>query len=154
MRRIIASDQPARLSRAVSVGLGVERLHQADRGLIPRSAVTLLYRLVGCLAVALGVIGIVLPLVPTVPFMLLAAFCFARSSPALEARILADPRFGPHIRAWRERGSISRRGKMAALVAFGASALLGVVLMPWPLLAIPILVSLLGSTFILTRPTT
>ncbi len=117
-------------------------------------AAKLAYRLIGFLSVALGVIGLVLPLLPTVPFMLLAAFCFARSNPALEARILADPRFGPHVRAWRERGSISRHGKAAAVAAFTVSALLGFSLLHWPYSAIPAGVAVLGATFILTRPTT
>ena len=113
----------------------------------------LLYRIIGFLALALGFVGILLPLLPTVPFVLLAAFCFARSSPALEARILADPRFGPHIRAWREHGSISAYGKGAAVTAFAASALLGLALLDWPLSALPGVVGLVGSTWILTRPT-
>jgi uncharacterized membrane protein YbaN (DUF454 family) len=112
------------------------------------------YRLAGFASLGLGFIGIFLPLLPTVPFMLLAAFCFARSNPALEARLLADPRFGPHIRAWRERGSISRHGKAAALVAFGASAALGLLLLRWPYAALPAAVAAIGSIFILTRPTT
>ena len=65
-----------------------------------------LYLYAGLLAVALGTVGIVLPLLPTVPFMILAAFCFARSSPALEARLLNHPKFGPHLVAWREKGAI------------------------------------------------
>lgn len=115
---------------------------------------TYLYRLVGFLALALGVIGIFLPLLPTVPFVLLAAYCFARSNPALEARILADPRFGPHVRAWRERGSISARGKSAAVAMMGASGLLGLFLLKWPLSAIPVGVAIVGSIWMLTRPTT
>jgi uncharacterized membrane protein YbaN (DUF454 family) len=110
------------------------------------------YRLLGFASVALGIVGIFLPLLPTVPFMLLAAFCFARGDPALEARILADPRFGPHIRAWREHGSISRRGKIAALTAFAASALLGLLMLRWPISAVPAVVGLIGSAWILTRP--
>jgi uncharacterized membrane protein YbaN (DUF454 family) len=116
-------------------------------------AAKLVYRLIGFTAVALGAIGIFLPLLPTVPFMLLAAFCFARSNPALEARLVADPRFGPHIRAWREHGSISRRGKTAAIISFWASALIGALFLRWPVAAIPAGVAVLGSAFILTRPT-
>jgi uncharacterized membrane protein YbaN (DUF454 family) len=78
----------------------------------------LLYLSLGFASVALGAVGIVLPLLPTVPFMLLAAFFFARSSPRLEAWIVGHRRFGPHIRAWRERGAISRAGKRAALATF------------------------------------
>jgi uncharacterized membrane protein YbaN (DUF454 family) len=57
----------------------------------------------GALALATGVVGIFLPLLPTTPFVLLAAFCFARGSPRWEAWLLAHPRFGPLVRDWRER---------------------------------------------------
>ena len=68
-----------------------------------------LYLIGGFAAVALGIAGILLPLLPTVPFMILAAFCFARSSPRFEARLIEHPVFGPHIIRWRTNGAISRR---------------------------------------------
>jgi uncharacterized protein len=110
------------------------------------------YRIAGLLALAVGVVGIFLPLIPTVGPMILAAFCFAKSDPAWEARILADPRFGPHIRAWRERGAISRKGKAAASAALVASAGLSLALMRWPYSAIPSIVAVIVGTFVLTRP--
>lgn len=112
----------------------------------------LAYRLAGFLSLGLGFVGIFVPLLPTVPFMLLAAFFFARGSPAWEARILTDPRFGPHIRAWREHGSISRRGKLAALGAFSASALVGLAFLPLPAAFLPLIAALAGSCWILSRP--
>ena len=112
----------------------------------------LLYLCLGFASVALGTLGIFLPLLPTVPFMLLAAFFFARSSPRLEARILDHPRFGPHVRAWRERGAISPTGKRAALVAFAFSAVLGLVLLPFPWLLVPAAAGLVGGMWIATRP--
>ncbi len=66
----------------------------------------------GCLA--LGVIGAFLPLMPTTIFIILAAGCFARGSPQLEAWLLDHPRFGPALRAWRDSGAISGRSKIAA----------------------------------------
>lgn len=69
----------------------------------------------GLLCVALGGIGVVLPLMPTVVFLILAAGCFARSSPRLEAWILDHPVFGPPVRAWRARGAIPPRGKAMAV---------------------------------------
>ncbi len=111
-----------------------------------------LYLGLGFTSLALGAVGVVLPLLPTVPFVLLAAFFFARSSPRLEARLLGHPRFGPHIRAWRERGAIGPAGKRAALFAFAFSALLGLVLLPFPWLLIPAAAGLIGGSWIATRP--
>ena len=112
----------------------------------------LLYLCLGFACVALGALGIVLPLLPTVPFMLLAAFFFARSSPRLEAWIVGHRRFGPHIRAWRELGAISPAGKRAALAAFAFSAVLGLVLLPFPWLLVPAGAGLVGGSWIATRP--
>jgi uncharacterized membrane protein YbaN (DUF454 family) len=116
--------------------------------------VSFAWQLAGLLALALGFVGIFLPLLPTVPFMILAAFCFAKGNPEWEARLLADPRFGPHIRAWRTHGSISRRGKAAALAAFCISGLVGLVMLSMPLALLPAGAGLVGAAFILTRPTT
>lgn len=69
----------------------------------------------GLLFTAAGLIGAVLPLLPTTPFLILAAACFARSSPKLEARILNDPRFGSLVREWRARGAIPPRAKLFAI---------------------------------------
>jgi uncharacterized membrane protein YbaN (DUF454 family) len=111
-----------------------------------------LYMSGGFLALALGTVGIFLPLLPTVPFMILAAFFFARSSPALEAKLLDHKHFGPHIRRWRESGAISRRGKRAALIAFAFSVILALAFAPFPWLLIPSAAALIGGTWIWTRP--
>jgi uncharacterized membrane protein YbaN (DUF454 family) len=75
----------------------------------------------GLLFAGLGFVGVVLPVLPTTPFLILAVACFARSSRRLERWFLDHPSFGPPLRDWRERGAISRRAKLAALVgsAFG-----------------------------------
>ncbi len=90
----------------------------------------------GMFALALGVIGIFLPLLPTVPFLLLAAFGFARSSERLHHWLLSHPVFGPPISDWRERGAIGPRAKRLAtisiLAAFAISLALGLKL--WILL--------------------
>lgn len=112
----------------------------------------LLYLGLGFASVALGALGIVLPLLPTVPFMLLAAFFFARSSPRLEAWIVEHPSFGPHVRDWRDKGAISRAGKRAAFVAFAVSAALGLALLPFPWLLVPLAAALAGGSWIATRP--
>ena len=68
----------------------------------------------GCLMLALGVIGAVLPVMPTTIFLILAAWFFGRSSPRLEARMLDHPRFGPVLRDWREHGAMPRHAKWFA----------------------------------------
>ncbi|WP_188055899.1 YbaN family protein [Sphingosinithalassobacter sp. CS137] len=110
------------------------------------------YLISGFVALGLGLVGAVLPLLPTVPFLILAAFCFARSSPALERRLLDHPRIGPHIVIWREKGAISRRGKHAALLAFGFSIALGLLLVPLPWSLVPVGAAILGGSWIWTRP--
>jgi uncharacterized membrane protein YbaN (DUF454 family) len=110
------------------------------------------YFAAGVVSVALGIAGIPLPLLPTVPFFILAAFCFARSSPALEQRLLADPRIGPSIRLWRERGAISRRGKQAATLAFAAGITVSLMILPWPWPLATIAAALVFGGWIWTRP--
>jgi uncharacterized membrane protein YbaN (DUF454 family) len=72
--------------------------------------------LAGLLCVGLGFIGVFVPLMPTTIFLILAAGCFARSSPRLEAWLLGHPRFGPTLRAWRAEGAIPPRAKLYACI--------------------------------------
>ena len=111
-----------------------------------------LYLIAGCLALALGIAGAILPLLPTVPFIILAAFCFARSSPRLERQLLEHPHLGPHIHRWRTNGAISRKGKRAATAAFALSALLGILFAPWPFSLVPVAAALIGGTWVWRRP--
>jgi len=66
-------------------------------------------------ALALGVAGIVLPVLPTTPFVLLAAACFARGSTKFHDWLLAHPLFGPMIVEWQQYGSIPWRTKIVAI---------------------------------------
>lgn len=111
-----------------------------------------LYLAAGFLCLGLAVIGALLPLMPTTVFVILAAYCFTRSSPAMERRLLEHPEFGPHIMRWRTRGAISRTGKQAASVAFAISIALAFALtaMPWPLFSLAAAVIVGG--WIWTRP--
>ncbi|MFN4326172.1 MAG: YbaN family protein [Azonexus sp.] len=86
---------------------------------------TPVYRALGATSVLLGVIGAFLPLLPTTPFLILAAWFFARSHPEWEQKLLAHPRAGPAIRAWRDHGAIPRVAKQAAAVLLVISALGG-----------------------------
>jgi len=81
---------------------------------------------VGWLFVVLGVAGALLPVLPTTPFILLAAACFARSSERFYAWLLDNRVFGPLIRDWRAHRAMPRRAKWVAItaivVAIGSSA--------------------------------
>ena len=107
----------------------------------------------GLLAVALGAIGIVTPLLPTVPFLLLAAFCFARSSDRLHGWLINHPTLGPPIRDWQRSGAIQRRAKWLASLSIAAGFSLSVYLqLGWKVLLAQALVLSATCLFIWTRP--
>lgn len=108
---------------------------------------------VGGLAIALGAVGVVLPVLPTTPFVLLAAFAFAKSSPRL-ARLLEENRvFGPVIADWRKSGAIAPRAKALALVMMAFVLVLSLALSASLLvLAVQAGAMAAATAFILTRP--
>jgi uncharacterized membrane protein YbaN (DUF454 family) len=75
-------------------------------------------------ALALGLVGIVVPGLPTVPFVLLSAFAAARGSQRLHAWLLAHRQFGPMIRDWQAHGAVSRRAKRLAVTMMSACAVI------------------------------
>lgn len=117
-------------------------------------AVRIGWLMLGFLCVGLGFVGAFLPLMPTTIFLILAVGCFARSSPRLEAWLLDHPRHGPALRAWREEGAISKRGKIAA--SGGITLGYGLFLLaarPAPGLALGVAAAMAACAgWILTRP--
>lgn len=114
--------------------------------------VTPLWLLLGLVSMAAGVAGIVLPLVPTTPFLLLAAYCFARSSPLLHNWLLTHPTLGKPIDDWQQHGAISRRTKVTSIavmaVAYAGSIVAG--LPPWILVLQAVVLVAVGG-LILSR---
>ncbi len=107
----------------------------------------------GFLSLAAGIVGIVLPLLPTTPFLLLAAYCFARGSQRLHDWLVNHPRLGPPIRDWQAHGAISRRAKQMAMVAIVAVVALSYLFgAPTRVIVIQLVVLSAVSVFILTRP--
>ncbi|MCI2397914.1 YbaN family protein [Aliiroseovarius subalbicans] len=107
----------------------------------------------GWLAVGLGLIGVVLPVLPTTPFLLVAAFAFGKGSPRARAWLIEHAHFGPSIRNWEENGAISRGAKMLAVsmmtLVFAVSLILGA---PGFVLVLQAVLMGAGAAFILTRP--
>jgi uncharacterized membrane protein YbaN (DUF454 family) len=97
-------------------------------------------------AFTMTLVGLVLPGVPTVPFLLMTSYCLARSSPALNARLRQSTFFGPIIVEWEQQGGLSRSSKrklMGLTVAIGVVALIVSPLTPFAVIAV-LLVSALG----------
>ena len=108
----------------------------------------------GWVSVVLGVIGIVLPVVPTTPFLLLAAACFARSSERFYVALLTNRFFGPYIRDWRDNKGLTPLTKF--WVIFVLAVTMGISTYFAPLLPVKIVLPIIGvgvSLYILSLPT-
>lgn len=110
--------------------------------------------MLGLVSLVLAIIGIFVPLMPTTSFLILAAWCFARSSKRMEKWLLEHPRLGPPIVAWRENGAIARKHKWMAVA--GMSVGMGSFYLtahPAPWLALLVaLVLLTCAAFVWSRP--
>lgn len=113
----------------------------------------LFWLIAGCLSLGAGVIGVVLPLLPTVPFILLAAFCFARSSERLHNWLITHRHFGAMIQDWHARGAISQRAKILATLSIAAVFGLSLAMQLKPsVITIQAVTLSLVLVFIWTRP--
>lgn len=92
--------------------------------MITRLATLLLWRSLALVCLALGVLGAFLPVLPTTPFLLVAAWAAGRGWPQFEAWLLAHPRYGPPIRRWRDHRAVPRSAKWAASLTMLASTAL------------------------------
>jgi uncharacterized membrane protein YbaN (DUF454 family) len=109
--------------------------------------------LIGFTSLILGALGIFVPLLPTTPFLLVAAFAFANSSERLHQWLLNHNIFGPFIDNWRQHRAISRRTKVVSVLSMVAIVLISVLMSaPTHVIVIQVLVLSTSATFILSRP--
>ena len=129
-----------------------------DHGLASPPTVTgfrrVVYIALGLCFVALGVIGAVLPLLPTTPFLLLASYFFARSSRRLNGWLLRNRLFGPMIRDWQKYRGVRLKVKIVALtmlpIVVFTSAYFGN--LPWYLIAMLITLACIGAIVVIRLP--
>lgn len=113
-----------------------------------------LWQALGLACIGAGAVGALLPLIPTTPFLLVAAFAFARSSPRLHEWLISHRQFGPLINNWRQYGAIDTRSKITAIVVMVAAlAITAIAQAPLHILLIQAGVLSASALFILTRPT-
>lgn len=108
--------------------------------MLSRLFILILWRLLAVICVALGIIGAFLPVMPTVVFLLVAAWAAGKGWPQLEVWLLTHPRHGASIRAWRERGAVPRRAKWLAslMMCLSSVALVASPLALWWRIGLPL----------------
>ncbi len=120
--------------------------------LLLRRFKTALWFVGGILALLIGFAGLVLPAVPGVVFLIMAAACFARSSPRFERWLVEHAHLGPPIRRWRDTGSIPRRLKYLAVASMAVS-LTGITLFAPPIAALVCGAGMAAAAYyVMTRP--
>jgi uncharacterized protein len=118
------------------------------------NALRLFYLGLGWLCVGLGVIGIIMPILPTTPFLLVAVWAFSRSSPELAEKLRNHKYAGPYIRDWQDHGVIPPKAKVLAIVMMSAMGVYvaGFSVVPgWVALLVCAALMAIGI-YILTRP--
>ncbi len=118
------------------------------------NVIKILYLGLAWLCVGLGIIGIVMPIFPTTPFLLLAVWAFGRSSPEMAEKLRNHPKAGRYIRDWQDHGVIPPIGKIMAISMMSAAGvyLAGFSQLPgWAVVSACAIMIAIGC-FILTRP--
>ncbi|WP_337881154.1 YbaN family protein [Rheinheimera sp.] len=116
---------------------------------------TLFWRALALMSLALGLLGIPLPVLPTVPFLLLSAWAAGKGWPAFELWLVQHPKFGPPVRRWREQGAVPRKAKwLASVMMLFSVGLLWLSASPlWLKVAVPLLL-LAVACWLWRRPET
>ena len=112
------------------------------------------WRILGFLFLAIGWIGIIVPVLPTTIFWIIAAYCFARSDPKIRDWIYARPGIGPQVELFVEHGKMTRAGKRGALfgMALAAGIMVWALWVRWMMLAIGLIILAIGVYVVISRP--
>jgi uncharacterized protein len=118
------------------------------------NALRLFYLGLGWLSVGLGLVGVILPIFPTTPFLLVALWAFSKSSPELAEKLRQHKIAGPYIRAWQDHGVIPSTAKALAIVMMSVVGvyLAGFSNLPGWLAVLVCSVLVAVGVFIITRP--
>jgi uncharacterized protein len=113
-----------------------------------------LYLVLGFAFFGIGIVGVVLPVLPTTPFMLLALWAFSNSSERFHNWLYTHPKFGPPLQDWRSHGVVPRRAKVSALTVMAISLLFLTMFseVHWAVVFSAAALMLIGATFLMTRP--
>ena len=142
------------LLRAVSANIVIKGLFMSAVSRIKNKALRMLVLMVGWLSVVLGVIGIFLPILPTTPFLLLAAACFVRTSPKFYQWLVGHPKLGKYLVYYLEGKGIPLKAKIytIGLIMISMSTTAYLV----PVTAVKVLLPLVGvlvALYIVRQPT-
>lgn len=116
--------------------------------------IRVLFNILGTVSLGLGVLGVFLPLLPTTPFLLLAAFCYLRGSPGMHHWLLSHRMLGPYIRDFQSGRGIPLRTKVIALGLMWLSLAFSAWVMPIPWARWLLLIPGIGVTIYLIRTPT
>ena len=143
MGKVIINKKNERLSIALASPPGSTQVQSKTK--------KLLLKVTGLFFVGLAILGVVLPILPTTPFLLVAAACFAKSSPRLQKKLLANKTFGPLIHEWQQYRSIPRKAKRIALLTIILSVAWSAYLLKNIMLTMLVFVLVLGPFIFLWR---
>jgi uncharacterized membrane protein YbaN (DUF454 family) len=106
----------------------------------------------GTLFLAIGIVGILIPLLPTTPFLLLAAGCYAKGSPRFYQKLMTSPLLGGYIRAYKEGSALTWRWRLASIAFLWASISITILIFvdDWPIRAILIVIAIFVTIHLAT----
>lgn len=111
----------------------------------------ILLKITGLAFVGLAIVGVILPILPTTPFLLVAAACFAKSSPRMQKKLLANKIFGPLINEWQQHRCIPRKAKRVALLTMIFSVVWSAYLLQNFMLTVLVFVLIIGPFIFIWR---